>query len=111
MLDDLRASGVGHRVLFLEASEETLQTRYKETRRRHPLTPHGSVAEGIARERELLAPLRARADVVIDTSGLTASMLRRKLADDMLPVAHAAAGWRSRSRASGSSTGWRATRT
>src|SRR5579862_8116261 len=45
MLDDLRASGVKHRVLFLEAAEETLQTRYKETRRRHPLTPHGSVAE------------------------------------------------------------------
>ena len=53
MLDDLRASGVGHRVLFLEADEDTLQTRYKETlkRRRHPLTPQGSVAEGIARER------------------------------------------------------------
>jgi UPF0042 nucleotide-binding protein len=85
MLDDLRASGVGPRVLFLEADEDALQTRFKETRRRHPLTPHGSVAEGIARERELLAPLRARADVVLDTTGMTASMLRRKLADEMLP--------------------------
>jgi UPF0042 nucleotide-binding protein len=85
MLDELRASGVSHRVLFLEADEETLQTRYKETRRRHPLTPRGSVAEGIARERALLGPLRARADVVIDTTGLTAAMLRRKLADEMLP--------------------------
>ena len=44
------------------------------------------MAEGIARERELLAPLRARADVVIDTSGLTAAMLRRKLADELLPT-------------------------
>jgi UPF0042 nucleotide-binding protein len=85
MLDDLRASGVAHRVLFLEADEQALLTRYKETRRRHPLTPTGSVAEGIARERELLEPLRSRADAVIDTTGLTAAMLRRKLADDILP--------------------------
>ncbi len=86
MLDDLRASGVRHRVLFLEADEQTLQTRYKETRRRHPLAPRGSVADGIARERELLAPLRERADVVMPTTGLTAAMLRRKLADEMLPT-------------------------
>ena len=84
-LDSLGASGVQHRVLFLEADEETLQTRYKETRRRHPLAPRGSVADGIARERKLLEPLRSRADVVIDTSGLTAAMLRRKLADELLP--------------------------
>jgi UPF0042 nucleotide-binding protein len=86
MLDDLRATGIAHRVLFLEADEQALLTRYKETRRRHPLTPSGSVAEGIARERDLLAPLRARADLVIDTTGLTAAMLTRKLADDMLPT-------------------------
>jgi RNase adapter protein RapZ len=86
MLDDLRASGVKHRVLFLVADEQTLLTRYKETRRRHPLAPTAGVAEGIAREREVLAPLRARADVVIDTSGLTAAMLRRKLADELLPT-------------------------
>jgi RNase adapter protein RapZ len=85
MLDDLRASGVKHRVLFLEADEQALLTRYKETRRRHPLAPAGTVADGIAREREALAPLRARADVVIDTTGLTAAMLRRKLADELLP--------------------------
>jgi UPF0042 nucleotide-binding protein len=85
MLDGLRATGTRHRVLFLEADEQTLLTRYKETRRRHPLSPRGSVAEGIARERELLVPLRERADVVIDTGGLTAAMLRRKLADELLP--------------------------
>jgi RNase adapter protein RapZ len=85
MLDDLRASGVRHRVLFLEADEESLLTRYKETRRRHPLAPAGSVAGGIRRERELLAPVRARADVVIDTGQLTAAMLRRKLTDELLP--------------------------
>jgi RNase adapter protein RapZ len=86
MLDDLRASGVTHRVLFLEADEQTLLTRYKETRRRHPLAPSGSVSDGIARERAALAPLRERADVVIDTGGLTPVMLRRKLADELLPT-------------------------
>jgi RNase adapter protein RapZ len=86
MLDDLRGTGVKYRVLFLEADEQSLLTRYKETRRRHPLAPRGSVAEGIARERVRLAPLRERADVVIDTSGLTAAMLRRKLADEMMPT-------------------------
>jgi RNase adapter protein RapZ len=86
MLDDLRASGVKHRVLFLDADEQALMTRYKETRRRHPLAPTGTVADGIVRERELLRPLRGRADVVIDTSGLTAAMLRRKLADELLPT-------------------------
>ena len=85
MLDDLRTTGVKLRVLFLEADEEALQTRYKETRRRHPLSPTGSVADGIARERRLLAPLRERADAVIDTTGLTAAMLRRHLSDEMLP--------------------------
>jgi RNase adapter protein RapZ len=88
MLDELRAGGVKHRVLFLEADEQALMTRYKETRRRHPMAPRGSVAEGIARERELLAPVRARADVVIDTTGLTAAALRRKLADELLPTPH-----------------------
>lgn len=85
ILEDLRAMGVEHRVVFLEADEQALLTRYKETRRRHPLAPTGSVVEGIARERELLRPLRDRADVVIDTSGLTVWMLRRKLADELLP--------------------------
>ncbi len=86
VLDRLAELGVSHRVVFLEASEEALQTRYKETRRRHPLSPDGSVAEGIRRERDALAPLRARADVVIDTSGITAAQLRRKLADELLPT-------------------------
>jgi RNase adapter protein RapZ len=86
MLDDLRDTGVKHRVLFLEADEQTLQTRYKETRRRHPLAPTGSVTDGIARERTALAAVRERADVVIDTGGLTAAELRRKLADELLPT-------------------------
>ncbi len=81
-------------MLFLEAAEQTLMTRYKETRRRHPLAPEGSVAEGVAAERALLAPLRERADLVIDTTGMSAAMLRGKIADELLP--HRAAGARSR---------------
>ena len=86
MLDDLRTTGINLRVLFLEADEQALLTRYKETRRRHPLAPSGSVADGIAREREALEPLRDRADVMIDTTGLTVALLRRKLADELLPT-------------------------
>src|SRR2546430_9696510 len=69
VVDDLDALGVGHQLLFLEAAEQTLVTRYKETRRRHPLAPEGTVATGVAAERSLLAPLRGRADTAIDTTG------------------------------------------
>src|SRR5829696_4949627 len=86
VLDELDHLGVNHRVLFLEADEQTLLTRYKETRRRHPLSPGGSVTEGITRERALLAPIRERADLVLETTGLTSGMLRRKLADALLPT-------------------------
>jgi UPF0042 nucleotide-binding protein len=84
VLDELRASGLRVRVIFLEADDQTLLNRYQETRRRHPLAPAGSVGEGVAAERALLGPLKERADVVLDTSGLTSVMLRRKLADEVL---------------------------
>ena len=90
VVDDLDALGLSHHVLFLEAAEQTLVTRYKETRRRHPLAPEGSVAAGIAAERALLTPLREHADLVIDTTGMSAAMLRGKIADELLP--HKAAG-------------------
>ena len=90
VVDDLQALGVAHQLLFLEAAEQTLVTRYKETRRRHPLAPDGSVAAGVSAERSLLAPLRGRADTVIDTTGMSAAMLRGKIADQFLP--HKAAG-------------------
>jgi UPF0042 nucleotide-binding protein len=85
VVDDLDALGLKHQVLFLEANEQTLVTRYKETRRRHPLAPDGSVAAGVAEERTLLEPLRSRADLVIDTTGMSAAMLRGKIGDALLP--------------------------
>ncbi len=85
VVDDLDALGLNHSLLFLEASEQSLVTRYKETRRRHPLAPDGSVAAGVALEREMLAPLRERADLVIDTTGMSAASLREKIAAEFLP--------------------------
>jgi RNase adapter protein RapZ len=85
VVDGLDALGLTHHVVFLEASEQTLVTRFKETRRRHPLAPDGSVAAGVASERALLEPLRGRADLVIDTTGMSAAMLRQKIAGDLLP--------------------------
>jgi RNase adapter protein RapZ len=84
VIDELDEAEIVHRVLFLESDDQTLLNRYKETRRRHPLAPHGNVVDGIQRERELLGPVRERADWCIDTSGLSANALRRKVADELL---------------------------
>jgi UPF0042 nucleotide-binding protein len=84
VLEDLDSDGLAPKVLFLDADEETLVDRYKETRRRHPLAPEGRIVDGIRAERELLAPLRERADVVMETSDLTAAMLRRRIAEEIL---------------------------
>jgi UPF0042 nucleotide-binding protein len=84
VIDELDGVGLSHRVVFLEADEQTLLNRYKETRRRHPLAPHGSVVDGIRAEQDVLTPVRERADLVIDTSGLSPAMLRRKVADELL---------------------------
>jgi RNase adapter protein RapZ len=93
VLDAMSERGFAHRVLFLEASEDALVNRFKETRRRHPLaegvttsTPVGGpIATAIEAEREMLEPLRMRADVSIDTSDLSAARLRKVVADKMLP--------------------------
>jgi UPF0042 nucleotide-binding protein len=89
VLDDLATLGLRHRVLFLDADEQTLLTRYKETRRRHPAAPGSSVTQGVAAERAVLEAVKDRADVVIDSTGLKAHMLRRKIADEFLPRAPA----------------------
>src|SRR5437588_7866448 len=83
VLDELAARGIRHRLLFLEASEDVLLDRYKETRRRHPLAEGGAVSSAIIEERALLAPLKERADVAIDTSDLSASRLRKVVADKL----------------------------
>jgi UPF0042 nucleotide-binding protein len=85
VLDELEASdALDLKVVFLEADEEALLNRYKETRRRHPLARSGRIVDGIREERERLAPLRERADVVIDTSALTGAALRRRIAIELI---------------------------
>jgi len=66
-------------VLFFDCSNEELAQRFSETRRRHPLAPDRPVTDGIAREREIMAPIRARADEIFDTTGETIHELKRRL--------------------------------
>ena len=76
----LRAEGVDITLVFLDCSGTELTRRFSETRRRHPLAADRPAADGIAREREIVAPLRRTADIVIDTSDYTVPDLRRALA-------------------------------
>jgi UPF0042 nucleotide-binding protein len=76
--DRLRADhGVHAWLVFLTCDDETLRRRFTATRRRHPLAQDRPVADGIARERLMLAPLRERADLTLDTSELSIGELRR----------------------------------
>jgi RNase adapter protein RapZ len=85
VLDELQAAvGLEAKVMFLVADEQTLIDRYKETRRRHPLAPEGRVVDGIRAELEALGPLRERADVIIDTTGISGAALRQRISSEML---------------------------
>ena len=80
-IDSLQAvPGLDARLIFLDCGDDKLQRRFIETRRRHPLAIGRPVADGIARERQLLAPLRARAERMIDTTDLILPDLKRLLA-------------------------------
>ena len=79
-LDQLWDMGLDYRILFVEAAVPAIVKRYKETRRRHPLAADGgSVEAAVQHEIELLAPLRERADFVINTTNLTNAQLQREL--------------------------------
>jgi UPF0042 nucleotide-binding protein len=80
-LASLREQGVAYRIVFLEAADDDLVNRYEATRRRHPLAPADRVVEGIRKERHMMESLRERADLVIDTSGLTPHELRERIRD------------------------------
>lgn len=75
-LAELRKRGHNVEVLFLEAGEEALVRRYRETRRRHPLAPEGNVLDGIRAERKALSTVREVADRIVDTSSLTVHQLK-----------------------------------
>jgi RNase adapter protein RapZ len=80
-LESLHARGVQPRVVFLEASDESLVQRYEGARRRHPLAERDRVVDGIARERRLLSDLRAGAHLVIDTTDTNVHQLRDRIVD------------------------------
>ncbi|MBP5623782.1 MAG: RNase adapter RapZ [Lachnospiraceae bacterium] len=87
-IERLKAADIPVSILFMEASDETLLNRYKESRRLHPLAPDGRVEEGIAREREILKNIKASADYVIDTSHLLTRELKTKLVDIFVEDKH-----------------------
>ena len=79
VIKDLDARGYRPKVLFLEATDAVLIRRFEQVRRSHPLQGDGRLADGIAAERALLAPLRDEADLVLDTTGLSVHQLRAKI--------------------------------
>ncbi len=72
-------SGLAVELLYLDCADDVLLRRFSETRRRHPLAPEDRPAQGITREKELLGPIRARADVLIDTTGLNIHQMREEV--------------------------------
>lgn len=80
-LAQLKEQNIAYKCLFLDAQSEVLERRYKETRRRHPISIrcHVPVEEAIRREREVLAPFASQADYVIDTSVLSTAQLRDRV--------------------------------
>ena len=79
-LDELRQSEITCRILYMDADVPTLIRRYKESRRPHPLAvPGGTVEDAIRRETALLAPVKERADFVVNTKGLTLGRLQNRL--------------------------------
>ena len=79
VLAALRRQGYEYEILFMDASDETLIRRYKETRRAHPCAPQGRVEDGIRQEREILRTIKSKADYVFDTSTLLVRELREEL--------------------------------
>ncbi|HHQ0600419.1 TPA: RNase adapter RapZ [Listeria monocytogenes] len=79
-LDELdNTNFITTKILFLEADDKILVSRYKETRRHHPLEPNGSVLDGINAERELLSDLKGRSQLVINTSNMAPRELRERI--------------------------------
>ena len=79
ILEQLKSSGCDLKILFMEADENVLIKRYKETRRMHPLAMEGRVEDGVRRERKVLKNVRKNADYVIDTTHLLTRELKEEL--------------------------------
>ena len=81
VLAKLNEDAVTYRIIFLEADDATLVRRYESNRRPHPLQGDGRILDGIRKEKQMLAPLRARADEIIDTSKMSVHDLTRHMRD------------------------------
>lgn len=79
ILEKLKKNGYVFEILFMEAGDQTLLKRYKETRRMHPLSPDGRIEDGIKKERAILKTIRNKSDYVIDTSNLLTRELKEEL--------------------------------
>ena len=79
VLSDLQAKGYEYEILYLDASDEVLIKRYKETRRSHPLSRNGSIQEGIVKEREMLRDVKTKATYIIDTSQALTRQLKEQI--------------------------------
>lgn len=78
-LEEMKKSNYNYEILFLDATEQALVKRYKETRRSHPLSRGGRINEGIAKERQKIEFLKQKADYIIDTSNLLTRELKGEL--------------------------------
>lgn len=78
-IEDLTSRHLDYEILFLDAEDDELVTRFKETRRVHPLSSRDRLLTGIQKEREMLGPIKARADYVIDTTGLALRTFQEKI--------------------------------
>lgn len=83
VLDDMRKNHMDYKILFLDATDAVLNNRYQENRRRHPLADanQSSVEESVRLEREMLRPVRERADYIIDTTYLTTAQLKSRISN------------------------------
>lgn len=84
-LKELKQKGVSYHLLYIEASDEVLLRRFKETRRPHPLALNGDILEGIRREKLILAGLKQLADWVIDTTNSNVHQLRADIVKEVAP--------------------------
>lgn len=80
-LSRMQEAGLPYEIVFLDATNDTLIRRYKETRRMHPLSPDARPIDGILKEREILAEIKACADHVIDTSDMEPQHLKKRMVD------------------------------
>lgn len=78
-LSEIKDAGISYEILFLEADDDVLVKRYKESRRQHPLSPEGRLLKGIKEERKALDGIKSRANYIIDTSTLNTRHLKQEI--------------------------------